>query len=182
VQTSPITQAPAFVCGVCKANVHELRRGRCWGCYARWIDARPVGVGARCTTCSEKRRRFLKTVELFGSWRPMCFNCDGQLAQLDPVPLSLEALRVAVSRERRRRDRRIGKKDTRVFRYERRVGDRRVGRDGYPLIEDDMIIEIIIEPDDDGSGGDSYEDLTQIRELVRELRPEEPSRRTAQPR
>ena len=35
-------------CDVCSAKVHELRRGRCWGCYARWVDARPVGVGARC--------------------------------------------------------------------------------------------------------------------------------------
>lgn len=160
---------PALQCGVCNAKVSELRRGRCWGCYARWVDARPVGLGARCTTCSEKRHRVLKMVELFGAWRTMCFNCEGQLQQMDPVPLSLEALRVAVSRERRRRDRRFGKQDTRVFRYERRVGDRRVGRDGYPMIDDDMIIEIIIdaEPDD----GTDFEDLTQIRELVRELRP-----------
>ncbi len=160
---------PALQCGVCNAKVSELRRGRCWGCYARWVDARPVGLGARCTTCSEKRHRVLKMVELFGAWRTMCFNCEGQLQQMDPVPLTLEALRVAVSRERRRRDRRFGKKDTRVFRYERRVGERRVGRDGYPMIEDDMIIEIII--DGDADDGTDFEDLTQIRELVRELRP-----------
>ncbi len=108
-------------------------------------------------------------VELLGSWRPMCFNCEGQLAQLDPVPLSLEAIKIVVSRERRRRDRRLGKPDTRVFRYERRVGDRRTGREGEPPVDDDMIIEIIV---DDGLPDDPTDhDLTQIRELVRELRP-----------
>jgi hypothetical protein len=106
--------------------------------------------------------------ELLGSWRPMCFNCEGQLSQLDPVPLSLEALKIAVSRERRRRDRRIGKSDTRVFRYERRVGDRRTGRDADPLVDDDMIIEITIDETAVEEPGDA--DLTQIRELVRELR------------
>ena len=97
----------------------------------------------------------------------MCFNCEGQLSQLDPAPLSLEALKIAVSRERRRRDRRIGKPDSRVFRYERRVGDRRCGRDADPMVDDDMIIEVTVE-----DGGDPCDsDLTQIRELVRELRP-----------
>jgi hypothetical protein len=119
-------------------------------------------------TCDEKRRRFLKMVELFGAWRPICFNCDGQIAQLDPVPLSLEAIKIAVSRERRRRDRRIGKSDTRVFRYERRVGERRTGRDGCPSIDDDMIIEVTI--DESASDDADFEELTQIRELVRELR------------
>jgi hypothetical protein len=108
-------------------------------------------------------------VELLGSWRPMCFNCEGQLGQLDPMPLSLEGIKIAVSRERRRRDRRIGKTDTRVFRYERRVGDRRTGRDGDPMVDDDMIIEITI--DESAIDDPCDADLTQIRELVRELRP-----------
>src|SRR5215470_11549044 len=116
-------------CDVCNASVRELRRGRCWGCYARWVDARPVGLGARCLTCGEKRRRVLKSVELFGGWKPMCFNCAGQLLVLDPLPTTIPALKAAVSRERRRVDRRIGKADTRVFRYERRVGERRATRD-----------------------------------------------------
>jgi hypothetical protein len=155
-------------CEVCNASVHELRRGRCWGCYSRWVDARPVGVGARCVTCLEKRRRFLKMAELYGAWQPMCFNCSGQLATLDPVPRSIEALRAAVSRERRKRDRRIGKPDSRVFRYERRVGERRTGREVYAIIEDDMIIEVTIE---DEPVVFDEQDLTHIRELVAELRP-----------
>jgi hypothetical protein len=158
-------------CEVCRARVHELRRGRCWGCYARWVDARPVGLGARCLTCHEKRRRFLKTVEIHGAWQPMCFNCAGLLLQLEPIPRTLSALRDAVSRERRRKDRRYGKPDTRVFRYERRVGERRAGRDQWDQIDDDMIIEVTIEMEVDSES--DLEDLTRIRELVRELRPSE---------
>ena len=162
-------QEPAHTCEVCSANVLELRRGRCWGCYVRWADTRPVGLGARCVTCGEKRRRYLKSVELFGAWKPMCFNCEGQIAQLDPMPKTIAALKDAVSRERRKRDRRIGKADTRVFVYERRVGERRSLREDFPLVDDDMIIEVIVEPE---TAGDDFEDLTQIRELVRELRPD----------
>ena len=154
------------VCEVCNARVNELRRGRCWGCYARWVDARPVGLGARCVTCSEQRRRFLKGMELFGSWKAMCFNCAGQVAELDPMPNTIAGLRDAVSRERRGRDRRFGKPDTRVFRYERRVGERRSVRENIPTVDDDMIIEVTFE-----ATGDDFDDLTQIREMIRELRP-----------
>lgn len=154
-------------CEVCNAKVAELRRGRCWGCYARWVDARPVGAGARCVTCPERRRRVLKMVELLGGWHPMCFNCAGQILQLVPMPPTLAALREAVSRERRREDRRIGKPDTRVFRYERRVGDRRLAGDGYDRVEDEMIVEVVLgaadsEPEADGAG----DDVTRIRALV----------------
>ena len=156
-------------CEVCSAKVSELRRGRCWGCYSRWVDAKPVGVGAHCITCNEKRRRVLKSVELFGGWQPMCFSCAGQTLHLDPMPATIAGLREALSRERRKKDRRIGKSDTRVFKYERRVGDRRMGRADELSIEDDMIIEITIGPAEDD--GMDFEDMTQIRELVRDLRP-----------
>ena len=157
-------------CEVCNATVNELRRGRCWGCYARWVDARPVGIGARCVTCTEKRRRVLKTVELHGAWFPMCFNCSGQLLHLDPLPATLAELKKIVSRERRASDRRIGKPDTRVFQYERRVGDRRSSRDEYPIVDDEMIIEVFV--DDAAEAGDiDFEDITQIRDMIRDLRP-----------
>jgi len=102
-------------------------------------------------------------------WKPMCFNCAGQLLLLDPMPTTIALLKEAISRERRKRDRRFGKPDSRVFRYERRVGERRLDRaDEAPAVDDDMIIEVsyevVIEHDD-------FEDLTQIRELVHELRP-----------
>ena len=157
-------------CEVCCAKVTELRRGRCWGCYSRWVDARPVGLGARCVTCTEKRRRVLKMVELHGSWQPVCFNCAGQLLHLDPLPATIAELKALVSRERRSSDRRIGKPDTRVFQYERRVGERRSSREEYPTVDDDMIIEVIL--DTPGDGAVDFEDITQIRELVAELRPE----------
>lgn len=172
-------------CEVCNAKVHELRRGRCWGCYSQWVETRPVGVGARCITCNEKRRRVMKAVELFGSWKPMCFNCAGQLLHLDPMPATIGDMRKIVSRERRGKDRRVGKPDTRVFQYERRVGDRRMPRGtqpGIPVAEvsldevsyDDIIIEISIDDIEvlgDAEPGMEFDDITQIRDLVRELRP-----------
>jgi hypothetical protein len=113
----------------------------------------------------------LRSVELLGGWRPMCFNCSGQIASLDPMPRTITGLKDALSRERRKRDRRSGKPDTRVFQYERRVGERRMtSRDGYAIIEDDMIIEITIEAEPEVAGED-FDELTQIRELIQELRP-----------
>jgi hypothetical protein len=122
-------------------------------------------------TCNEKRRRFLKTVELFGSWKPMCFNCHGVLGLLEPMPRTITLLKEAISRERRKRDRRWGKPDTRVFVYERRVGERRDGREGeLPLVDDDMIIEVTIDTEAEEI---DFDDITAIRELVAELRPAE---------
>ena len=157
-------------CDVCHAEVAELRRGRCWGCYERWVETRPVGLGARCVTCTEKRRRLLRVVELHGSWRPMCFSCAGQLLHLEPLPTTLAEMRELVSRERRKKDRRIGRRDTRVFAYERRAGERRSRRDDYPMIDDDMIVEITIEP---AAPGDEFEEVTQIRDMIALLRPVE---------
>lgn len=170
---------PAHTCDVCSAKVHELRRGRCWGCYARWVDARPVGTGAQCVVCRERRRRVLRSVELHGAWHPMCFTCHGQMQALDPLPPTIAEVRDALSRERRKVDRRTGKPDTRVFQYERRIGQRRVLRDGeWVSIDDDMIVEISIEDDlgpvkpvavvparSAASAGD-FEDLTRILERV----------------
>ncbi len=169
-----MSEEPRQTCAVCLARVHELRRGRCWGCYARWIDNRPVGYGACCVTCGERRHRLLKSVELLGGWRPMCFNCAGQVGALDPMPRTIAALRVALSRDRRKRDRRIGKPDTRVYPYERRVGERRTDLRGAlaagAAADDDIVIEISVEPDAVEPG---FEDLTQIRDMVRDLRPRE---------
>ncbi len=97
----------------------------------------------------------------------MCFNCAGVLCSLQPMPRTISALKEAISRERRTRDRRWGKPDGRVFVYERRVGERRSGREDLPAVDDDMIIEVSVDTDAEPN----YEDITQIRELVRELRP-----------
>ena len=126
-------------------------------------------------TCLEKRRRFLRTVELYGSWKPMCFNCHGMIGLLAPMPKTISQLKDAISRERRKRDRRWGKPDSRVFIYERRVGERRFGRESdVPAVDDEMIIEITV--DDElmklvGGHDDFDQDITAIRELVHSLRP-----------
>jgi len=124
-------------------------------------------MGARCLTCSEKRRRLLKSVELFGGWMPMCFNCAGQVMHLDPLPTTIATLKEAVSRERRRNDRRFGKPDSRVFQYERRVGERRAPRvDDCSIIDDDMIIEISAQAAADDDYELDFEDQTRIRDLA----------------
>lgn len=146
-------------CDVCGARVQEVRRGRCWGCYARWVDTRPVGYGARCLGCGERRRRLLRSIELWGGWQPMCFSCSGQALALDPMPPGVAELKEALSRERRGRDRRLGKPDTRIFRYERRVGERRSTRDDVAVIDDDMIIEITV---DNSDLEVEFDDMTRI--------------------
>ena len=112
-------------CEVCGAAVHELRRGRCWGCYTRWALARPVGLGASCRMCGERRREFLKSIELLGGWVPMCHNCAARTASLSPLPQTLGEIRRVLERERRQGGRRSGRADGRVFPYERRGRDRR---------------------------------------------------------
>jgi hypothetical protein len=116
-------------------------------------------------TCGERRRRLLRTVELFGGWPAMCFSCAGQAMNLDPMPRTVAELKLAVSRERRRTDRRVGKPDTRVFQFERRIGQRRAPRAGedYPAIDEDMILEITVEPaGPDELDGPEFEDMTRI--------------------
>lgn len=91
----------------------------------------------------------------------MCFGCAGQVLNLDPVPDTVAGLKAVLTRERRGPDRRFGKPDTRVFLYDRRVGQRRDTRDGEAdcsAIDDDMILEIVVEFDE-------FDDFTQIREL-----------------
>jgi hypothetical protein len=161
-------------CEVCNAKVNELRRGRCWGCYSRWVDARPVGIGARCCVCSERRRDNLRSVELLGAWMPMCYTCSGRAMVLDPLPQTIAGIREALVRDRRSRERRVGKADTRVFQYDRRGDDRRGERaptgDDWLVIDDEMILEIEEVIDGSADARDEAEaelqaDLTRIREL-----------------
>jgi len=140
-------------CGTCGAQVIELRRGRCWGCYTRWVESRPVGRGASCTVCFEKRRDQLKLIELHGRTMPMCHGCAARVLRMDNVPDSLDELRVVLRRDRRLADKRSGKVDHRIFPRERRVGERRspprsAFADTDPRIEAAMLAdmeEIIVE-------------------------------------
>jgi len=139
-------------CNVCGARVVELRRGRCWGCYTRWGESRPVGLGASCAICDERRRGELRLLELHGRSHPFCHSCAGKIARLEAVPATVVAIRQLLSRERRETDRRGGADDPRIFPRERRVGERRApersesdeGTNPHIALRDfeDIVIEI----------------------------------------
>jgi hypothetical protein len=143
-------------CNVCHAEVTELRRGRCWGCYTRWAESRPVGRGAVCTVCFEKRRDQLRLMELHARSIPLCHACTARIGRLSEIPASIDGVRQALRRDRRDADRRDGKLDHRIFPRERRVGERRgPARDANPDTDpritradlenglDDVIIELM---------------------------------------
>jgi hypothetical protein len=179
-------------CEVCGAQVRELRRGRCWGCYTRWVEARPVGLGASCRFCGERRNAYLRSLELLGSWAPVCHNCTARIAKLDPMPPSLVGVREALRRDRRDHDRRVEKQlDPRTSSFERRGGERRQSarmaagtgavhspmaghepdtcpHESAPLVDDDMVIEIAELASELESLADEMGevgDLTRIHEL-----------------
>jgi hypothetical protein len=131
--------------------VGETRRGRCWACYNRWAELRPVGKGASCVLCAERRRANLRMLEVHGRSLPFCHNCAAQALKLVPLPYSIEALRSALVRNRRRVDRRTGALDSRVFPRERRVHDRRepfLIDDGCHAISADDLVELDIDESD----------------------------------
>ena len=130
-------------CQACNHTSDELRRGRCLLCYGRWAERRPVGFGACCRFCTERRRDVLRSVEMLGRWTVVCFNCRGQIDSLEVVPQSFYEIRLALKRERRSTDRRSGKTDSRVYQRERRKSDRRQARlaDNTLLIDDSMILD-----------------------------------------
>ena len=142
-------------CNVCGAAVTELRRGRCWGCYTRWADSRPVGRGAACGVCYEKRRAQLRLVEIHGRSLPFCHGCAAAVVRLPDVPATIEEIRHALRRDRRDADRRDGGKvDQRIFPRERRVGERRgPAREAFadtdPRIHLQDVEDVIIELRDD---------------------------------
>ena len=93
--------------------------------------------------CGDRRYGLLKSVELLGAWVPICHNCSALASALQPMPQSIVAIRETLGRNRRDNDRRWGKRDSRVFRYNRRGDDRRLPRDSSESgVDDDMIIEI----------------------------------------
>jgi hypothetical protein len=132
-------------CEVCRARVATLRRGRCWGCYQKWQEAQPVGLGAQCVVCGERRKDNLQRVELFGRWMNMCHICAVRTHRLNPVPRSVEGIRQRLQRDRRYGDRRRGQADARLIKKERRVGERRamtLEEEDILWMEDAPIIEI----------------------------------------
>jgi hypothetical protein len=139
------SNSPSLVCEVCGARVSTLRRGRCWICYVRWAETRPVGQGASCAICSDRRRDNLRLVEFQGSWVPLCHICGTRAVSLSPVPPSIEGLRQRLSRERRWGDRRMDKPDQRLLPLDRRENERREQKGSIAewLDAEDLIVEIL---------------------------------------
>jgi len=124
-------------CQICGAQVVDLRRGRCFGCYSKWADSRPVGLGAACTICNDRRTDNLRQMELLGAWVPMCYNCGGKTLRLAPLPRTIEGIRRGLARERRDGDRRSARPDARIPPVERRGLERRsVGH----AVEGDLLL------------------------------------------
>lgn len=114
-----------IACGTCGAQVTELRRGRCWGCYTKWAEMRPVPKGATCVVCDERRRDNLRMAELHRRSVVFCHICAARVLKLAKVPTSIDGLRKLLLRDRRQNDRRGDGMERRIFPRERRVGDRR---------------------------------------------------------
>jgi hypothetical protein len=113
-----------IACGCCGAKVTELRRGRCWGCYSKWAEMRPVPKGAACAVCDERRRENLRLVELHSRSVALCHICAARTMKLAKVPGSIDGLRRQLLRDRRQDNRRGDGMERRIFPRERRVGDR----------------------------------------------------------
>ncbi len=122
---SIVVERATLPCGCCGAKVTELRRGRCWACYTKWAELRPVPRGACCAVCDERRREHLRLVEVRSRSITLCHLCAARTVKLARVPSTLDGLRRALSRERRQTDRRGDGLERRIFPRERRVGDRR---------------------------------------------------------
>ena len=157
-------------CNACGAHVTELRRGRCWACYMKWAEMRPVPRGAHCALCTDRRRENLRLVELGGRSVSLCHLCAARVHKMADSPLTLEELRATIRRDRREAERREGGRERRVFPRERRVGDRRspprdpaadsiYASSGLPDFSD---LEIVI-------GDEDIEEIEQT--LVREQPP-----------
>lgn len=156
-------------CQVCKAQVSELRRGRCWACYQKWSEARPVGRGAACETCGERRRDNLRLLELHGRSAVMCHNCGTRVLRMDLVPETLEGIRARLERERRGAEQREGKIDARLFPRERRGGDRRREAGEAPSENEERlelrsVEDLVFELGDDEV---EFVDQTMVRESPR---------------
>jgi hypothetical protein len=122
---SIVVERATIPCGCCGAKVTELRRGRCWACYTKWAEMRPVPKGAACAVCDERRRDNLRLVEVRSRSLTLCHMCAARTMKLAKVPSSIDGLRHALLRDRRQLDRRGDGLERRIFPRERRVGDRR---------------------------------------------------------
>jgi hypothetical protein len=123
------------------------------------VQSRPVGLGAVCASCSDRRLAHLRFFELHGMWVVLCHNCTARAHKLAPLPRSMDGLLAWLGRDRRHDDRREAPPEKAGWyeAVERRRRDRRRGErdvvDGT-----DLIIELEADPawpseDDDSDEG-----------------------------
>ena len=151
------TPTPLVRCGGCGKPPEAgatLRRGRCQYCYEKWVRARPVGAGAGCVSCGNRRREQLRHYEIGlrlnaagGRWTILCHNDAATADTFNPPPRSVDALCERLARDRRWKDRRYDRAH-RDPHAERRADDlRRERRMNLRELFDatDLAEELIIE-------------------------------------
>jgi hypothetical protein len=148
-EPTPFDHLEPMRCGACGDEEREgdapHRRGRCRRCYEKWVRERPIGLGAFCTSCGERRVSALRYFELRRIWVVLCHSCSARAEALDPQPFSIAGLRLRLHRERRRGDRRsVGAKKN-VLSGERREGDRRLSERN--LLDVTEFAELVVELD-----------------------------------
>jgi hypothetical protein len=169
-----IAESPA-VCGACgdeEEPNEPHRRGRCRRCYDRWVRARPVGLGAWCNACGDRRYGALRHFELRKTWVVLCGSCAQRAEMLDPLPFSVAGLRLKLHRERRWGDRRgeaVGAPKRMRFGNERRDGDRRVSERN--ILDATEFAELVLELDAEFADAQENEDpadgpITGVHRLV----------------
>ncbi|MCS6914362.1 MAG: hypothetical protein RMK29_06455 [Myxococcales bacterium] len=106
----------------------------CSNCYDEWLRTRPVGLGARCQSCGDRRRVHLRHFELQRGFVVLCHNCTARAQALPLLPRSPEGLLERLQRERRCGERRRLAQGPQG--PERRVRERRLGaRDALDVTE-----------------------------------------------
>lgn len=137
-------------CGAAESEESPLRRGRCARCYDVWIHERPVGLGAFCCACGEKRNGSLRHFELNRLWVVLCYNCAVRAEKMSPQPRTVGGLRLKLRRERRWGDRRaeaVGAVRKSRGAGERRAGERRSDELGILDVTELAEMEVELEAD-----------------------------------
>jgi hypothetical protein len=118
----------------------------CSNCYEAWLQARPIGAGASCLCCGDRRRVHLRYFELAWGFIVLCHNCAARAAAVRPLPRTPEGLVSRLTRDRRHGERRKQPMSRTTEQKDRRhLPDRRVGlRDLFDAT--DLAVEIKDEP------------------------------------